>query len=333
MTRGPAVVGPVRTFFEHLGPTPTDMVVAVSGGADSVALLRVLADLIPGRLVVAHLNHCLRGPDSDADEAFVGRLVESLRSSVRSLLSFRTDRRDVAAAGDNLEAKGRRVRYDWLSDVAKSDGIAWVATGHTADDQAETVLFRLLRGTGLAGLTGIAPRRLLAPGVKLLRPLLNVRRMEVLAYLRTIGQDYRDDASNADLRYSRNRIRHELLPLLAERYNPRVREVLCQLAEQASDARDQIEEAVVKLIRSAERPRAGPLVVLDLTALSGVSRPQLRALWRNVWEREGWPRQSMGFKEWDRLAELCHGNPDAIELPGHIRARRRGEVMQVGPVS
>src|SRR5262245_43687635 len=132
MAREPAVVGPVRMFLERLVPAPAEMVVAVSGGADSVALFRALADNIPGRLVVAHLNHCLRGSDSDTDEAFVGRLVESLRSSVRSRLSFRSDRRDVAAADDNLEAAARRVRYNWLADVAKTEGIAYVATGHTA---------------------------------------------------------------------------------------------------------------------------------------------------------------------------------------------------------
>src|SRR6186997_307449 len=104
MAREPAVVGPVRTFFERLEPAPTDIVVAVSGGADSVALLRVQADLIPGRLVIAHLNHCLRGSASDADEAFVGRIVEGLRSSARATLTFRSDRRDVTAVGDNLEA-------------------------------------------------------------------------------------------------------------------------------------------------------------------------------------------------------------------------------------
>src|SRR5436189_2329520 len=124
MAREPAVVGAVRTFFERLEPGPTDVVVAVSGGADSVALLRVLADIVPGRLVVAHLNHCLRGPASDADEAFVGRLVEALRSTTPARLTFRSECRDVAAAavGDNLEAVARRVRYDWLADVAKAEG-------------------------------------------------------------------------------------------------------------------------------------------------------------------------------------------------------------------
>jgi tRNA(Ile)-lysidine synthase len=334
MAREPAIVEPVRTFLGRLQPPPTDMVVAVSGGPDSVALLRVLAGIVSGRLVVAHLNHCLRGPASDADEAFVGRLVEALRPATPARLEFCSDRRDVAAAavGDNLEAVARRIRYDWLADVAKAEGVAWVATGHTADDQAETVLFRLLRGAGLAGLAGIAPRRPLAPGVELVRPLLNVTRADVLTYLESLGQDYREDASNADHRFARSRIRHELLPLLAERYNPRVRDVLCRLAEQAADARREIDAVVVGLIQAAERPRAGPMLVFDRAILAAAPRPRLRSLWRRVWEREGWPRQAMGFAEWDRLAELCGGGPEVIDLPGRIRARRRGAVVQIDPV-
>src|SRR5436189_3233901 len=115
----------------------------------------------------------------------------------------------------NLEAVGRRVRYDFLASVARETGAAWVATGHTADDQAETVLHRLLRGTGLKGLAGIPARRALAPGVDVVRPLLKVRRAEVLAFLQETGQRFRQDTSNVDPRFTRNRIRHELLPSLA----------------------------------------------------------------------------------------------------------------------
>lgn len=335
MAREPAMVGAVRKFFDRLETRPVDMVVAVSGGADSVALVRSLLDIIPGRLVVAHLNHCLRGSDSDADEAFVGRLVDDLQTATPARLTYRCERHDVAATAnrDNLEGVARRVRYAWLADVATGEGIAWVATGHTADDQAETVLFRLLRGTGLAGLAGIALRRPLAPGVELVRPLLNVTHADVLAYLRALGQDHHEDASNADSRFTRNRIRRELLPLLAERFNPRVREVLCRLAEQAAEARREIATTVEALTQTAQRPRAGQMLVFDRATLAAAPRQRLRSLWRRVWEREGWPRQAMGFAEWDRIAELCRRGPDVIDLPGHIRARRRGGVVQVGPVT
>jgi tRNA(Ile)-lysidine synthase len=288
---------------------------------------------IPGPIIVAHMNHGLRGPDSDADEEFVRRLVEQLRADAPGRYELHSTRCDVAqeANGENLEAAARRARYRWLAEGARAKGVAWVATGHTADDQAETVLHRLLRGTGLAGLSGIAARRPLAPGVELIRPLLEVTRAEVLAYLESLNQDYRSDATNADVRFTRNRIRHELLPLLAERYNPRVREVLCRLADQAAGARCQLTADAEELIRAGERPRAGSLLVFDRATLAGNSRHRLRSFWRRVWEREDWPRREMAFAEWDRLADLCADGPPALDLPGGVRARRRGQVIQIGP--
>jgi tRNA(Ile)-lysidine synthase len=328
--RAPSLVEQARRSLVRLDPAPTDMVVAVSGGPDSVALLRALAEIVPGRLVVAHLNHCLRGAASDEDEAFVARLAETLPKAV-----YRCERRDMAAlaAGDNQEAAARRARYQWLACVAQAEGVTWVATGHTADDQAETVLFRLLRGTGLSGLAGIAPRRSLAPEVEVVRPLLAVSHAEVLEYLGRIGQDYREDESNADLRMSRNRIRHELLPLLVECYNPRVQDVLCRLASQAVEWQRALRGLGEDLLRRSELPRASEQLVFNREVLAREPAHRVRDLWRMVWEREGWPRQAMGFAEWNRLADLCGDGPLAIDLPGRIRARRRGAVIQVGPVN
>src|SRR3954454_15857167 len=158
----------VRGNLDRLrGDAPGPGVVAVSGGADSVALLCALAaDPPPGGLVVAHLNHQLRGADSDADAAFVGALFPDLPHHVEAI--------DVraAAAGGNLEATAREVRYAFLARVAAATGAGWVATGHTADDQAETVLHRLIRGSGLRVLRGLAAPRALPPGLGLVRPLL-----------------------------------------------------------------------------------------------------------------------------------------------------------------
>ena len=192
MADEPAIVRQVRRAFAAHRPPPGPIVVAVSGGPDSVALLRALA----GRRQFAtargcHLNHGLRGADSDADEAFVAELATTLRNRT-------ADRgvplaRDVAAdaAGENLEAVARRIRYDWLTSVAREVGAGWVATGHTADDQAETVLFQLLRGTGLDGLAGIAARRPLGGRTSnWCGRCSSATRADVLAYLQRLGQDY-----------------------------------------------------------------------------------------------------------------------------------------------
>ena len=162
----------VAAFMAAVGVGREPGVVAVSGGPDSVALLRILLELHKsasmGALTVAHLNHQLRGKDSDADEDFVRCLATNLG------LPFRSQRTNVAelarARGENLESIGRQTRYDWLTDIARREGACWVATGHTADDQAETVLHRLVRGTGLQGLGGIPPSRELAAGIELIRP-------------------------------------------------------------------------------------------------------------------------------------------------------------------
>jgi tRNA(Ile)-lysidine synthase len=312
------------------------LVVAVSGGPDSVALLRALLALRPGPVTIAHLNHRLRGQDSDADEAFVRDLHAALLTAGAAGLELRCEQIDVAAQArqerNNLESVARRLRYDWLARIAREAGAAWVATGHTADDQAETVLHRLLRGTGLKGLCGIPARRQLAPGVEVVRPLLRVRRAEVLAYLESVAQAYRQDGSNLDLRYTRNRIRHELLPHLAGRYNPAVVAVLGRLAEQAAEVSRHEEEQARALLARAELPRAGPVLVLDRGRLAEAPRHLVREAFRLLWERENWPLGQMDFDAWDRLAGLVFGEGEATDLPGRIRVRCRDRVVQAGPV-
>jgi tRNA(Ile)-lysidine synthase len=324
--------------FLHPFDLTAGMVVAVSGGADSVALLRALlapsSDPPPGRLVVAHLNHQLRGGESDGDAAFVEELCHALQPRAPQTLRWRSERIDVAAQArkesGNLESVARRLRYAWLADVARQEQVPLVATGHTADDQAETVLHRLLRGTGLQGLRGIAPRRPLAAGVAAVRPLLRVTRAEVLAYLDAEGQPFREDRSNRDLRYTRNRIRHELLPYLAGRYNPAVVSILGRLAEGAHEVFQWYEASAAALLAEAELPRAGSLVVLDRTRMAAAPRHLVREALRVIWSREGWPLNRMDSSAWDRLAGVVFGERPALDLPGGIHSQGKRRVVQIG---
>jgi tRNA(Ile)-lysidine synthase len=234
------------------------------------------------------------------------------------------------AVGENLEAVARRERYAWLAQCAEESGVRLVATGHTADDQAETVLLRLLRGTGLQGLRGIAPRRPLAGSIDVIRPLLSVSRAEILDFLRAIGQSFREDQSNTDLRLARNRVRHELLPLLAERYNPGIRILLARLAEQAQAAFRNVETRAQGFLFDAELPRAGDLVILDSAKLRDAPRDLVRGMLRLIWQREGWPRDRFTFDDWDRAAAVAQGELTAVDLPGGVSIRRRERVVQVG---
>ena len=329
----------VRKSWFSLGDPPPGLIIAVSGGPDSVALVRILLAVRAERpipLVLAHLNHQLRGGDSDADEAFVADLHATLVAGGAGHLHLARHRLDIARLaaeqGGNLESLARRERYHWLAEVAKSHGLRHVVTGHTASDQAETILHRLLRGTGLDGLRGIAFRRELEPGIEVVRPLLHVRREQVLAYLHEQNQPARHDGSNDDTRFTRNRIRHELLPMLARAFNPRIVEVLARLAEQAGEVFAEEESAGAALLRQAERPRAGSLVILDVGCLRQASRRGIRSALRQVWQREGWPAGEMSFDHWQRLADLVSAEGGAHDLPGGTHARRRGGVVQLrGP--
>jgi tRNA(Ile)-lysidine synthase len=329
----PAVV---QECLNSLPERDAGLVVAVSGGPDSVALIRAVAAVgFTGPIILAHLNHCLRGEESDADEVFVTQLHQQLAASGTSDLRFAHERRDIGAEARaqsaNLEAHARHVRYRWLADTARAHDVRWVATGHTANDQAETVLHRLMRGTGLQGLRGIAARRELEPGVGVVRPILSATRADVLGYLASLGQPYREDRSNDNLDRTRNRIRRELIPQLAAQYNTAIVPLLNRLAAQAEEAFRDEEAAAFRLLTNSERPRAGNMVVLDTAAWREAPRRLVREAFRLVWRREGWPMDAMDYAAWDRLAALVSGEGTAIDLPGGIRARRRERVVQVWP--
>jgi tRNA(Ile)-lysidine synthase len=209
------------------------IVVGVSGGPDSLTLLSLL-NQTKFPLIVAHFDHALR-PESSTEVAFVRRNAASLN------LPFRHERQDVRAHAEDqklsIEEAARELRYSFLFRLAEETDAQAIAVGHTADDQAETLLMHLLRGTGLSGLRGMAYRTLPNPwsqSVPLIRPLLSFRREEILAYCTKMELDPIDDPSNLDSSFTRNRIRHELLPKLEE-YNPQIKEHLLQSADLLSE--------------------------------------------------------------------------------------------------
>jgi len=209
--------------------------VAVSGGADSVALLRRMIEAAPEIglvLSVAHVHHGIRGDEADLDADFVRDLA-----ATHGLTFHRHDVNTPSTAQQNretLEEAARNLRYAFFRELLDQGEADAVATAHTLDDQAETVLHKLLRGAWTEGLGGISPVIQCTPGA-ILRPFLGARRVEIEAWLRSIGQSWREDASNADIAFTRNRIRHELLPMLST-YNP---QVYSQLANMATIARDE----------------------------------------------------------------------------------------------
>lgn len=323
-----------HAFLQEHGLANKPGLVAVSGGADSVALAHVLVQLrarndLPG-LALVHLNHCLRGSTSDEDERFIQSLPTDWQAAD---VPCYAKRQDVAALAQenhwNLEDAGRRARYEHFTEIARQSGAAWVATGHSADDQAETVLLRLIRGSGLRGLSGIPAIRPLAPGIVLVRPLLAVRRAQIRDYLTQHAISWREDASNQDTRFLRNRVRQELIPFLERDFQEDIIPLLAHTAEQASEVQAFIEELATALLVRAERPRAGATLVFDQQELAASSALLMREMFRLVWRREGWPLAEMGWLDWKRVAAVARGDAGGGDFPGHIRARRKGRVVQV----
>ena len=259
---------------QKLFPETGGIIVAVSGGIDSMALLHLLATPPLGlreRLVVAHFDHQLRGAESDADAAFVGQAAKRLG------LPFEFDRGDMrklaTETGEGIEASARQLRHDFYAGLAKRLG-AVVALAHHADDQVETFFLRLLRGAGDRGLAGMQPS---APspvdtGVTLVRPLLSVRRAEIVVFAMREEIEFREDATNTDTRFLRNRIRHELLPQLAGKFGTSTSRQILKAMQLAGDSADCIDNL------AADWPGEPPFENLPVAVQRQVVQRQLFTL-------------------------------------------------------
>jgi tRNA(Ile)-lysidine synthase len=212
-----------KTYFPHSSPR---VCVAVSGGGDSVALFNILKECISQiplqKLGIIHVNHHLRGKESDGDAALVKKLAD------HAGVDFYSKDLRPPAGSSGLEEWGRIERYAFFSQILEKNGFDFIATGHTADDQAETVLLRLIRGCGLKGLCAIAPIR----NDGIIRPMLTISRSRLRDFLAQRKIDFREDSSNKDLRFKRNWVRHELLARMVEK-NPKTIINLALIADHA----------------------------------------------------------------------------------------------------
>ena len=317
---------------------PGDRVgVAVSGGADSVALLHLFMELreVLGIVVrVVHFNHKLRGKASDADERFVAKLA------AKHGLEFHSTSADVAKKAKkeraNLEDAARRARYDYFRSLVDSGACSRIAVAHTADDQAETVLAHILRGTGLAGLGGIHP-----VAGHVFRPLLSIRRAELRAYLRRKKQSWREDATNRDTKRLRARIREKLLPLLERQFQPAIVEHLTTLADLAREDEAFFDRLLTERTALATQERDGGLRIAtadlfgarvkggfntEFTEGTGknqfiaVSKRVVRGLVGRVKKQDG----QLGASHVEAVVELARNgkNGSSLILPGGVEVRK-----------
>ena len=321
----------------------SNIVIAASGGADSTALLVAMLQIRPNpaRTFVAHFNHALRGAESDADQEFVESLAAKL--GVQCIAKRATE----VGLSNSSESSLRKLRHQFLKEVAVSQNARWITMGHQADDQVETFLHHLLRGSGPSGLSGIQTFRSIDALIDIARPLLRVRRAEILEYLGARNQTFRTDSSNATLNYTRNRIRNELLPNLRSFANSESLDVrLLQARELISEEHAAFVEladrwlakigyASEELMRSSQDELKGhEHFAVPIPMCRNEPWPIIREALVMVWHRMNWPLREMNHKHWRKLQTLIEQasqttHPKRLELPGQILATCRKGMLRI----
>ena len=300
------------------------MLVGVSGGPDSMALLHLLNRLAPDlniRIGVAHLNHCLRGASADRDAEVVRRAAEELRYSYH--IGHARVLKVKQHLGLSLEEAARRIRYAFFNKTMANAGYNKLALGHQSDDNAEQMLMALLRGTGPRGLSGIAPVR----GKHIIRPLINAHRSQIETFIAEEGIACVLDASNDDLRFMRNRIRHRLLPLLSSEYNPRIETHLNQLADVMRTEETWIDKLVAAEYEQALLNRDKGTLTLSASAINQAHPALARRLVRKAIEELAGTLRRITFSHVQAVLHMLTDGCDekGLHLPGGIRARRTGD--------
>lgn len=309
--------------FSMVQPGET-VLVAVSGGPDSVVLLHSLLSLRTNlgiELHVAHLNHSIRGQASDSDAEFVGRLAQGLG------IPATIQKIDVPTIRETLhlsmEEAARLVRYDFLEKCAMEFGAARIAVGHNADDQVETVLMNLLRGSGIGGLSGMPPVR-----DKIIRPLIQTRRAQIEEYLNEHSLQYITDATNLVPEYTRNRIRLQLLPMLRSEYNVELDSGILRLSELAREDNAYLEEEAASIIARTLKAESDGTIAFDPGEWSGFGLAIRRRLVRAALRRVG-GIADIGFSHVESLLDLLAGGRNfRYEFPGGVFVRRSGSRLE-----
>jgi len=304
------------------------VVIGVSGGPDSVALLHVLFLIAPRfslKLGVAHLNHCLRRNDSDKDAQFVEVLAK------RYDLPCYTHKKDVRKYRIenklSIEEAARRVRYNFLNSVANTMKYNKIAVGHHSDDNAELILMNLFRGSGTQGLSGIPPVR----DQKIIRPMIELNRSEIIDFLNQNKLEYVSDASNTDTKYFRNRVRHELIPLLKTAYNPKISETLNRLSSIIRSEEEWIYDVVYPFYEKTVLDAQENYIILSVSMLNQYHPALQRRIFRMAIEKIKGDLRRIRFVHISSVIGLlekrsAYGKAD---LPDHIRILRNRDELCV----
>jgi tRNA(Ile)-lysidine synthase len=304
------------------------VLVAVSGGPDSVTLAHVMHTLAAEyslRIAFAHLNHRLRGRESDRDAEFVAAYARQLEVPIYS------EKKDVHAFQRSrhlsLEEAARKIRYEFYNAVAAKYGYSKIALGHHSEDNAELVLMNLLRGSGPLGLSGIAPVR----DEKIVRPLIHLNRSEIMDYIAGNSLQYVTDASNTDLRFRRNKIRHHLIPELKDSYNPRIVETLSRLGTIMRAEEQWLEDALKSVFNRCVSVKTSDEISLSIPRLGNQVRAAQRRLIRKAILAVKKDLRRITLLHVDAVLALIETGPVAgsLNLPGDIRVQKKATELTI----
>ena len=310
--------------YNLINPNDT-IIVGVSGGPDSVALLKVLYAINTNKrlhlhLIVAHLNHQLRGKDSEEDALFIQKLSEELHLP---FILKNVDVHKIAIQTKcSIEEAARGERYKFFIESSRTYNASVVALGHTADDNAETILHRIIRGTGLSGLEGIPIKRQLTgdSSTQLIRPLLYTWRNEIIEYLKNEQADFRIDTSNYETKYLRNKIRHELIPLIENQYNPNFRNTLLQLSQILNINNKYLSSEAKKTLETVIIKRAEDSYIINSHLLSKQSKIIQYFIFYEILMEMQIPLKEFSYAHYTKIIEETSkkGKGRQFQLPGKL---------------
>ena len=296
-----------------------NILAGVSGGPDSITLLHILCDLKKEyslNIIVAHLDHKFRGEESIADRKFCEQLAKKYNLEI---VWEAIDVPSIAKEkGISPEEAARMARYDFFKRAARERGIDKIAVGHTRDDQSETVLMRIIRGAGMKGLGGMSPVKEMQ-GYKIIRPLIEISRKDVEDFISEEGLKFREDSSNEKTIFTRNKIRLELIPLLEKDFNPNVKEVLANMAENLQTENDFLSKYAKRKFKAASKIRNGEILI-DIKKFRKLPQAIRKRVLRTALEELKGDLRRLTYQHWKEIEELIDARPvnSIVDLPAGI---------------
>ncbi len=323
-----------KTIFKFDMLKKNDAVlVGVSGGADSVALVHILNEISPLfslKLGIAHLNHSLRGNESDNDARFVASFSDKLHLPCfiekKDVIKYKTEK------SLSVEEAGRHLRYAFFEDIAQREGFNKIALGHTGDDNAELVLMYLLRGSGPLGLSGIPPvRPLLKDALLIVRPLIKASRKEILEYISAKNLSHVQDESNMDMKYLRNRIRHDLIPELRMSYNPKIVETVNRLASIMRSEDEWMEKELDSVLNKNTLFKEKNRIILSASGIKALHPAAKRRIIRSAIKKVKGDSRRLSYSHIELAEEQLASGSDSwsLDLPDRVRITRTGKELVV----